>query len=84
MKQWFTKQRLIQLLGFVLGLAGGYAYYRLAGCTTGTCPLTSTPWISALWGGAIGWLLTSAFLPAKSSAGGDGKASCPRGGCHEE
>ena len=29
MKHWFTKQRTLRLLGLALGLAGGYAYYRL-------------------------------------------------------
>lgn len=87
MKQWFTKQRTFRLLGLALGLAGGYAYYRMVGCATGSCPLTSNPLISTLWGGAIGWLLGSAAAPAAPaapSAPRDGGPSCPQGGCHEE
>jgi hypothetical protein len=41
----------------LLGAAGGYSYYRLVGCKTGYCPITSNPWISTLYGGLIGALV---------------------------
>lgn len=34
----------------VLGALLGYAYYYFVGCRTGTCPITSNPWISTVYG----------------------------------
>ena len=46
-----------RLILFVLGGAAlGFAYQRLIGCRTGVCPLTSNPYISTLYGAAIGLL----------------------------
>jgi hypothetical protein len=43
----------------VLGALGGFAYYAFIGCTSGTCPITSNPYIStgygALIGATLGW-----------------------------
>lgn len=33
------------LIGAVIGGAAGYASYGFIGCPTGTCPLSSNPWI---------------------------------------
>lgn len=32
-------------------------------CTTGTCPITSSPVNSSIWGAAMGGLLLSSFMP---------------------
>lgn len=42
------------IAGAVLGAALGYGWYRVVGCSTGTCPLTSNPWISSIYGAVIG------------------------------
>jgi hypothetical protein len=42
----------------LLGAAGGFLYYRFVGCKTGTCPITSNPWISTLYGALIGFMMT--------------------------
>lgn len=47
------------ILGIVLGGAAGFAYYKLVGCSTGACPLTSNPWITTLYGAAMGLLVTA-------------------------
>jgi hypothetical protein len=44
------------LIGVLLGGIGGYGWYRLVGCSTGACPLTSNPTISTLYGVLIGLL----------------------------
>ena len=44
---------------------GGYLYWRYVGCTTGTCPITSSPVNSSIWGAAMGGLLLSSFIPER-------------------
>jgi len=51
------------LLRFALIVLGGAALGALMGavgqCTSGTCPLTSTWWRGAIYGGILGLLLAS-------------------------
>jgi hypothetical protein len=42
----------------LLGAASGFGYYKFVGCRTGTCPITSNPWISTLYGAMMGSLFT--------------------------
>lgn len=52
------KKDWIKRISFVLiGLTGGYSYYYFIGCYSGTCPITSNPYISTLYGGLIGLIL---------------------------
>lgn len=46
-------------LPVILGGAAGYGYYRFVGCRTGTCPITSNPWISTIYGAILGGMLFS-------------------------
>jgi hypothetical protein len=48
-------------IGIVVGGGLGFAYYKLIGCSSGTCPLTSNPFTSTLYGGVIGALLASSL-----------------------
>lgn len=43
----------------LLGGAAGYLYYRLVGCADGSCPLTSSPIVSVLFGVFCGLLLAA-------------------------
>ncbi len=55
------KSRYATLLKWTLptaiGAAAGYAYYYYIGCVSGTCPITSNPYISTIYGGVMGFLL---------------------------
>jgi hypothetical protein len=56
MKRWITWQRGAAVL---LGGAAGFAYYAFIGCASGTCPITSSPYISTGYGALIGIILTT-------------------------
>ena len=44
------------LLPIVLGAAVGFGWYRLVGCSTGACLITSTWWSSTAYGALMGYL----------------------------
>lgn len=47
---------------FVLGGAAfGFAWYRLVGCRTGACVITSNPYVSTLYGAVMGLLASGAL-----------------------
>ncbi len=46
------------LIGVLLGGALGFAYYKIVGCPSGTCPITSNPFVSTIWGAVIGLLIS--------------------------
>lgn len=47
-------------LGIGLGLLGGSIYYTFWGCD-GNCAITSNPYLTAMWGAAMGGLLFSSL-----------------------
>lgn len=49
------------VIGIALGAAAGFLYYRYVGCATGSCPITSHPVSSILYGSALGMLIAGAF-----------------------
>jgi hypothetical protein len=52
-----VKATVIRLaLGLVIGGVAGYAWHRLVGCSTGTCPLTATPLRGISYGAVMGLL----------------------------
>lgn len=57
----FIKKHILKIIGIVLGAAGGYAYYYFVGCAGGTCPITSNPYISVIYGAFMGYLLLDMF-----------------------
>jgi hypothetical protein len=49
------------VIGVVAGGGVGFAYYKFVGCSSGTCPLTSNPFITTLYGGVLGALVAGSF-----------------------
>jgi phage shock protein E len=52
MNVWLKRSLLI-----VGGGTAGFAYYYYVGCVSGTCPITSNPYISTAYGMMMGAVL---------------------------
>ena len=60
-KETRRRKRIMKIaLGIVIGGLAGYLYYYFIGCD-GTCPISSNPWRSILYGSVVGTLLGSTF-----------------------
>ena len=57
----FLLKHWLKIVGAIVGALGGYIYYAKVGCLTGTCPITSDPTNSMLYGAFMGFLLFSIF-----------------------
>jgi hypothetical protein len=52
------KNIIIKLSIFTIGgAASGFAYYYFVGCRSGSCPLTSNPFITTVYGSLMGLVL---------------------------
>lgn len=60
-----NKYLLVVGLFTLVGVLGGFAYYTFVGCKTGSCTITSSPTLSIIWGGAMGYLLPDFFFKQK-------------------
>ena len=54
-------------LGIVTGALAGFLYYYFVGCASGSCAITSSPYMSTVWGGLLGLFVV--------------KSPCSRGRC---
>jgi len=50
------------IIGVLIGGGVGAIIGYFGQCSTGTCPLTSTWWRGAIYGGSMGLLFTMSFL----------------------
>lgn len=51
-----------KILPVIIGASLGFAYYYFIGCTTGSCPISSNPYASTIYGAVIGLIYT---IPSK-------------------
>lgn len=59
--QQFINKNMLYLIGGAVGGIGGYLYYYFVGCNSGTCPITSSPIMSIIWGALMGALIIGMF-----------------------
>ena len=62
----FISKYKLAIIGVILGAVGGYLYYYYVGCVSGTCPITSKPLNSTLYGAMMGGLILSIFKKEKN------------------
>ena len=53
----YLKKNIFIIIGIVVGIIGGFLYWKFVGCTTGTCPIKSNPLLMSLYGALTGSLL---------------------------
>lgn len=64
----FVKDHLLTIIGVALGAVAGYLYWQQVGCSSGTCPITSKPFNSSIYGSVMGGLLFSLFKKTNKEA----------------
>ncbi len=53
------------ILGIVLGGLAGFWLYRYVGCANGKCLITSSPWVSVVYGMILGFVVSQARWPSR-------------------
>lgn len=69
MKELISKH-ILKIVGTLVGAVGGFLYYYYIGCSSGTCPLTSNPYVSVLYGALLGYLLFDMFKKKENKTDG--------------
>ena len=60
MKNIITKYKL-EFIGITFGSIAGWCYWYFVGCASGTCPITSNPINSTVYGMLLGGLTLGLF-----------------------
>ena len=61
----FIKEQKLYIIGFLLGAMSGFFYWKLVGCSTGTCMITSSPIRSTIYFAVMGTLFLGIFKKEK-------------------
>jgi len=64
MKKYLAANILVYV-GFIIGAAAGFLYWKFVGCSNGTCLITSNPYISTVYGAVMGGLVFSLVKKGK-------------------
>lgn len=60
MKKWINTN-ILYIIGAILGAIAGFLYWKLIGCSSGSCAITSKPLNSTIYGAVMGALILSLF-----------------------
>ena len=66
----FIIKHYLKIIGAATGAIGGFLYYYFVGCQSGTCPITSNPYISIAYGALMGYLLLDLFKKKEKKTDG--------------
>jgi len=59
-KEFFTSWYFWKpFLGMSIGGLAGFLYYYYVGCNSGSCAITSNPYVSIIWGSLLGLFLVN-------------------------
>jgi len=59
MNRAFIRKYLPEIIGTLLGAAGGFIYWKYVGCLTGTCAIKSNWYLMIPWAAVLGFLAGS-------------------------
>ncbi|HNT92143.1 MAG: hypothetical protein KDB91_02050 [Bacteroidales bacterium] len=59
MNKAFIKKFLPEIVGTLVGAAGGFIYWKYVGCLSGTCAIKSNWYLMVPWGAVLGYLAGS-------------------------
>jgi hypothetical protein len=68
LKNWLYRNRLYAA-GTITGAIVGFFYWKLIGCSSGTCAITSKPINSTIYFAMVGALVFGLFKNEKKTAG---------------
>jgi len=55
------KKHILKIIGLLIGGVAGFLYYHFIGCASGTCPITSNPYLTVVYGAFLGYLVSDMF-----------------------
>lgn len=59
MKRAIFKKYMPEFIGTLLGVLGGYIYWKYVGCVSGTCTIKSNWYLMVPWAAVLGYLAGS-------------------------
>ena len=62
----FIQRNKLAIIGALVGAIAGFLYWKIVGCNSGTCMITSKPFNSTLYGAMMGGVFLSIFKKEKA------------------
>lgn len=59
MNKDLLKRYLPEIAGTIIGIVGGFLYWKYVGCVSGTCAIKSNWYLMVPWGAVLGYLAGS-------------------------
>jgi len=60
LKEFFSSWNFWKpFIAISIGAVGGFLYYYFVGCTSGSCAITSNPYMSIVMGGLMGYFVVN-------------------------